>query len=230
MRPERRSDVASQPAPPPRVYPTSAGDATFVGRAVCSTCHPEQDRRWHGSHHDLAMQVADEQTVRGNFDNVTFTHRDVTTTFFRRDGKFFVRTDGPDGQLHDYEVAYTPGVTPLQQYLIAFPGRRYQALGIAWDSRPQDEGGQLVPSHPEQRLAPGNPLHWTGIDQTWNYQCAECPPPISRSITDWTATGMRRRGRNSMSPARRATAPAHGMWRGRRQEVPHRRQKSRPRA
>ena len=175
MRPERRSDVASQPAPPPRAYPTSAGDATFVGRAVCSTCHAEQDRRWHGSHHDLAMQVADEQTVLGNFDNVTFTHRDVTTTFFRRDGKFFVRTDGPDGQLHDYEVAYTFGVTPLQQYLIAFPGGRYQALGIAWDSRPQDAGGQRwFHLYPEQRLAPGNPLHWTGLDQTWNYQCAEC--------------------------------------------------------
>jgi Flp pilus assembly protein TadD len=172
---EQHNDVATPPAPPPRAYQTSAGDATFVGRAVCSTCHPEQDRRWHGSHHDLAMQVADEQTVRGDFENATFTHRDVTTTFFRRDGKFVVRTDGPDGQLHDYEVAYTFGVTPLQQYLIAFPGGRYQALGIAWDNRPQDAGGQRwFHLYPEQRLVPGNPLHWTGIDQTWNYQCAEC--------------------------------------------------------
>jgi Flp pilus assembly protein TadD len=170
---ERRRDVALQP--PPRVYPTGAGDATFVGRPVCSTCHPEQDRRWHGSHHDLAMQVANEQTVLGDFGNATFTHRDVTTTFFRRDGKFVVRTDGPDGQLHEYEVAYTFGVTPLQQYLIAFPGGRYQALGIAWDSRPPAVGGQRwFHLYPEQRLVPGNPLHWTGLDQTWNYQCAEC--------------------------------------------------------
>jgi Flp pilus assembly protein TadD len=121
------------------------------------------------------MQVANEQTILGDFKNATFTYRDVTTTFFRRDSKFFVRTDGPDGQLHDYEIAYTFGVTPLQQYLIAFPGGRYQALGIAWDSRPQDVGGQRwFHLYPEQRLAPGNPLHWTGIDQTWNYQCAEC--------------------------------------------------------
>src|SRR2546430_1845379 len=74
MQPGRRSDVATQPAPPPRAYPTSAGDATFVGRAVCSTCHPEQDQRWHGSHHDLAMQVANEQTVLGDFENATFTY------------------------------------------------------------------------------------------------------------------------------------------------------------
>ena len=53
-----------------------------------------------------------------------------------------VRTDGPDGKLADYEIAYTFGVYPLQQYLIAFPGGRYQALPIAWDARPKDQGGQ----------------------------------------------------------------------------------------
>jgi len=36
-----------------------------------------------------------------------------------------VRTEGPDGAPHDYEIAYTFGVAPLQQYLIAFPGGRY---------------------------------------------------------------------------------------------------------
>ena len=61
-----------------------------------------------------------------------------------------VRTEGPDGALHDYEIAYTFGVYPLQQYLIAFPGGRYQALGIAWDSRPKDQGGQRwFPLYPE---------------------------------------------------------------------------------
>ena len=29
-----------------------------------------------------------------------------------------VRTDGTDGNLHDYEIKYTFGATPLQQYLI----------------------------------------------------------------------------------------------------------------
>ena len=82
---------------------------------------------------------------------------------------------GPDGALHDYEIAYTFGVYPLQQYLIAFPGGRYQALGIAWDSRPKDQGGQRwFHLYPDQKLKPGDPLHWTGRDQTWNYQCADC--------------------------------------------------------
>jgi tetratricopeptide (TPR) repeat protein len=164
-----------RPAPPLGSYETRAVEAAFVGHAVCGECHPEQNRRWRGSHHDLAMQVTSEKTVLGRFANATFTHRGVTSTFFRRDGKYLVRTDGPDGRLHEYEIAYTFGVTPLQQYLVAFPGGRYQALGVAWDSRPREAGGQRwFHLYPGERLAAGAPLHWTGVDQTWNYQCAEC--------------------------------------------------------
>jgi hypothetical protein len=90
-------------------------------------------------------------------------HFGVTTTFFRDGDKFMVRTDGPDGALREYTIAYTFGVYPLQQYLIAMPGGRLQALGIAWDSRPKEQGGQRwFPLYPEQKLKPGNPLHWTG--------------------------------------------------------------------
>ena len=36
-------------------------------------------------------------------------------------------------------------------------------------------GQQLVrPLSRPQNLPPGDPLHWTGIDQNWNYQCAWC--------------------------------------------------------
>ncbi len=115
------------------------------------------------------------KTVLGDFDGATFTHGGVTSRFFKRDGKFFVNTDGPDGKLADFEIRYIFGVTPLQQYLIAFPDGRMQALGIAWDSRPKDKGGQRwFHLYPDQKLKAGDPLHWTGIDQTWNFQCAEC--------------------------------------------------------
>ncbi len=153
----------------------AAAEPAYVGSQGCAGCHQREAEAWRGSHHGLAMQVADEKTVLGNFNSATFTHDGVTTTLFRRDGKFLVRTDGADGKLHDYGVAYTFGVTPLQQYLIPFPGGRYQALGVAWDSRPREAGGQRwFHLYPDQKLKPGDPLHWTGIDQTWNYQCAEC--------------------------------------------------------
>src|SRR5262249_43766541 len=94
-------------------------DAAFVGGQVCAGCHQSELALWRGSDHDNAMAEANDSTVLGDFNGTSFTHFGVTSTFYRKDGKFFVRTDGPDGALHDYEIAYTFGVHPLQQYLIA---------------------------------------------------------------------------------------------------------------
>ena len=154
---------------------TAAPEATYVGREACSSCHATETRLWEGSHHDLAMQVADKFTVLGDFDDATFTYNGVTSTFFQRDGEFFVRTDGPDGELHDYEIAYTFGVVPLQQYLIEFPDGRYQALSLCWDTRPAEEGGQRwFHLYPDEAVDHEDELHWTGPNQNWNFMCAEC--------------------------------------------------------
>ena len=107
--------------------------------------------------------------------NAKFTYAGTTSTFSRRDGKFFVNTDGPDGRLADYEIKYTFGVHPLQQYLIEFPGGRMQALSIAWDSRPKAQGGQRwFHLYPGQNIKAGDWLHWTSGGQNWNFTCAEC--------------------------------------------------------
>jgi hypothetical protein len=153
----------------------TARKAEFVTTKVCAGCHAKEYKAWKGSHHDLAMQEASEKTVLGNFADAKFNYAGIASTFLKRDGKFFVNTDGPDGKLADYEIKYTFGVTPLQQYLIQFPGGRLQALGIAWDSRSKERGGQRwFHLYPKENIRAGNPLHWTGIDQNWNYQCAEC--------------------------------------------------------
>jgi Flp pilus assembly protein TadD len=149
--------------------------AKFVGAAKCATCHEQENSLWRGSHHQLAMQPATDSTVLGNFNHARFDNSGVTTTFSRSGSKFMVRTDGPDGALHDYEIGYTFGVYPLQQYLIAMPGGRLQALGIAWDSRPRESGGQRwFFLYPGQKITFRDPRHWTGIDQNWNYMCADC--------------------------------------------------------
>jgi Flp pilus assembly protein TadD len=121
------------------------------------------------------MEPVSETSVLGDFNNASFTYAGITSTFSKRDGKFIVRTDGPDGQLHDYEIAYTFGFVPLQQYLVAFPGGRYQCLPIAWDTRPKEKGGQRwFHLYPAERITSGDPLHWTGPNQNWNYMCADC--------------------------------------------------------
>ncbi len=147
----------------------------YVGSQACATCHATETARWRGSHHDLAMAEATEATVLGDFRDAELAAHGVTSRFYRKDGKFFVRTDGPDGALQDYPIRYTFGWWPLQQYLIEFPGGRLQALGIAWDSRAREEGGQRwFHLYPGERIDHTHRLHWTGREQNWNYQCAEC--------------------------------------------------------
>jgi len=162
-------------AEPLGVAPGWAPLPGFVGRESCAECHSEQVDRFTGSHHDLAMQPADESTVLGDFDDARFTHFEVTSRFFRRDGGYWVTTDGPDGKLHEYAVAYTFGVWPLQQYMVLFPGGRLQVLPLCWDSRPESAGGQRwFHLYPDEAVPAGDVLHWTGPNQNWNYQCAEC--------------------------------------------------------
>lgn len=162
----------------PHLDPRRA-DRGFVGAAVCGECHEQELDLWQGSHHDLAMKEATAETVLGDFDDAVIEAHGVESRFFRRDGGFFVHTDGPDGELRDYRIRYTFGWYPLQQYLIEFPGGRLQALGLAWDSRAQEAGGQrwfhLYPDADSTGpMDHSNPLHWTAADQTWNYQCADC--------------------------------------------------------
>src|SRR5271157_5451924 len=151
--------------------PIAAGadqPATFVGAQACADCHTVQFDAWKGSHHALAMQKATEATVLGDFADAKLEHFGATTSFFRNGDKFMVRTDGPDGALHDYPIAYTFGVYPLQQYLIEFPDGRLQALGVAWDSRPKANGGQRwFHLYPNEPIPHDDILHW-------NFMCAEC--------------------------------------------------------
>ena len=161
--------------PPAKISEKPLPPLQYVGGKTCITCHAHESQLWENSHHDLAMQEANERTVLGNFNNATFTNFGVTSRFYKQGGKFIVQTDGPDGTLTDYEIAYTFGATPLQQYLIEFPGGRYQALGVAWDARPQEEGGQRwIHLYPNEKIAHDDELHWTGPNQNWNYMCAEC--------------------------------------------------------
>ena len=149
--------------------------AKYVGGEACVQCHAEQVKLWQGSHHDLAMQHADENTVLGDFSGVEFTYAGITSKFYRKNDKFVIRTDGPDGELHDYEVRYTFGVVPLQQYLVELDSGRLQALTIAWDSRKKSEGGQRwFHLYPDDEISVNDELHWTRASFNWNGMCAEC--------------------------------------------------------
>ena len=153
----------------------STSKLEYVGKQACVACHAQQVDLWRGSHHDLAMQPANKQTVLGDFNNSSFDYFGTVSTFHTKYNQFYVKTDGPNGTLTDYPIAYVFGVYPLQQYLIKFPKGRYQVLSIAWDSRGKAEGGQRwFHLYPDEHIRHDDELHWTGINQNWNFMCADC--------------------------------------------------------
>ncbi|MEH6564255.1 MAG: ammonia-forming cytochrome c nitrite reductase subunit c552 [Halopseudomonas sp.] len=161
-----------QPAAAEQNEPT----AEFIGMQNCVGCHAEQAERFTGSHHDLAMQESTENSVLGDFDDAVFEFGGVTTRFFRRGADFMVSTADDQGAYQDYIARYTFGVYPLQQYLLALPGGRYQAFSVAWDARPKEEGGQRwFQLNPEFNGDEADKaFHWTGRHFNWNLTCAEC--------------------------------------------------------
>ena len=130
---------------------------------------------WRGSQHKLAMDHATDKSVLGDFNDASFDNFGVHSRFFRQDGKYLVETDGPDGKLATFEVKYTFGVEPLQQYLVEFSDGRLQALSLAWDTRPKQQGGQRwFHLYPNEEIEHNDILHWTKLNQNWNFMCAEC--------------------------------------------------------
>ncbi len=142
------------------------------------------------------MQGARGNAVRAVADGRPFSHRGGETTYSTRGGALFVTTAGRDGKVREFEVSHTFGDYPLQQYLVSFPDGRRQALGVAWDSRPREVGGQRwFHLFPEDGSVAGEPRHWASIDQNWNYQCADChstnlrkkyDPASDRFSTTWS--------------------------------------------
>jgi len=146
------------------------GPATFTGSTSCQSCHTKEYADWKKSDHYLAMGQANDSTVLGDFNNTTFTADGVTNRFFKKDGKFYINTQGEDGRNHDYQVLYTFGYFPLQQYLIAFPGGRLQSTRVSWDSREKKWFHQYA----RQNIHHKDWLHWTGNSQNGNTMCISC--------------------------------------------------------
>jgi len=166
---------SSSNAPVGMVSSDPTTTAAFVGSEACAACHQSEAKLWHGSQHKHAMAHATEKSVLGDFNDASFDYYGVHSRFYRQNSKFLVETDGPDGALATFEVKYTFGLDPLQQYLVEFPDGRVQALSLAWDSRPKEKGGQRwFNLYPNEEIRHDDILHWTRLNQNWNFMCAEC--------------------------------------------------------
>ena len=99
---------------------TTFDTVQFIGKERCIDCHKIEYDLWEKSDHKKAMEVATDSSVLGDFNNAKFISRGKETLFYKKDGKFFVKTEGVGGKIQDLEITHTFGYTPLQQYLIPF--------------------------------------------------------------------------------------------------------------
>jgi len=145
-------------------------DSDFLGDQKCKECHQDEFKDWQGSHHDKAMQVADSLSVLAYFNGEKFTSQGVTSRFYKEGNEFYVNTEGPDGEYHDYKIVYTFGVTPLQQYIVKFPDGRFQCLRTAWDTIKN----KWFDLYPDFKVVHSEWLHWSRGGLNWNTMCSDC--------------------------------------------------------
>jgi predicted CXXCH cytochrome family protein len=143
---------------------------TYVGSKTCIECHTEQYTNWKGSHHELAMQIANDATVLGDFNNVEANIDGVNYFFYKENDQFFVRIKEIDDSEKVHKIGYTFGVVPLQQYMVDFDKGRKQVLRVTWDVLKKEWYHQ----YKGDSIQPDDWLHWTQGAQNWNTMCAEC--------------------------------------------------------
>jgi Tfp pilus assembly protein PilF len=148
--------------------------AQYVGRTTCLSCHEEECRQWKGSHHDRSMDLAADSTVLGNFDHAELKSNGRTHKFYKKDDRFYVFTDGENGEMQEFEIKYVFGFTPLQQYLVEFDHGRFQVLPLTWNTINKNWYHMADSIYSGQDIDHENWLHWTNQAQNWNSMCADC--------------------------------------------------------
>ncbi|MDR1959065.1 MAG: tetratricopeptide repeat protein [Planctomycetaceae bacterium] len=113
-----------------------------------------------------AAQNRIESVLRQLFEDKRITTPAGTPfRMYRENGKYMTDTD-----LGMFEVRFTLGIRPLQQYLVLLDGGRIQCLPTAWNSAEK----RWYHLYPKEQILKDDPLHWSKPLQNWNYMCADC--------------------------------------------------------
>ncbi len=145
--------------------------ASYAGSASCRECHVEIFEQWADSHHARAERPVHPELDRPAFDPPRAFHHGAQETAVHCTGtNFLVSARGLSGEMETHTVERVIGHHPLRQFLVPFPGGRWQALEAAWDP----VRGEWFNVFGDEDRQPGEWGHWTGRGMTWNSMCAGC--------------------------------------------------------
>lgn len=144
--------------------------------------------------------LATPENVVGNFSAPPLKHHQQETSFSKVGDQYHISTDQGTPSAATLNLQYTFGIFPLQQYLTALPGGRWQSLPFAWDARSTTQGGQhWFHLYANETIVPGDVLHWRSPSHNANHMCIECHStdfkknyePIKNTFqSTWTEIGV----------------------------------------
>ena len=148
-----------------------AGAAGYLGSTGCKNCHEEEYQLWAQSHHALAERAPGTEVDEKCFPTASDVQFGATGGFVRKRGASYelVRDTSKTNQ-DVFQIERLIGVSPLRQFLVAFPGGRLQALDTAYDC----VSNQWFSVYGNEGRRPGEWGHWTGRGMNWNSMCAGC--------------------------------------------------------
>lgn len=145
--------------------------AQYGGSASCRECHADAFAGWENSNHGLAERPVQAGLDRRAFDPPrTFAHGTQSTALSWTQGSATVTSLGLSGQPETHPVTRVIGHDPLRQFLVAFPGGRFQTLEASYDPH----SNQWFNVYGTEDRRPGEWGHWTGRGMNWNFMCAGC--------------------------------------------------------
>ncbi len=144
----------------------------YIGSQACKACHPGSYKEWLSSHHFFSMQSIDKQNLNKIFSSGMVEANGETFQMSLANQKPQIKIlNTKTKKQTSVPVLYSFGHYPLQMFLVPGERGKLQALPLAWDQRPQKEGGErwfaLYPKRGPTLLS-NSYLH------TWNNRCAFC--------------------------------------------------------
>lgn len=176
------------------IFQCMASESTEYSVQACANCHQSEHKDWLKSDHAKAMAQATALTVLGDFNNSEISHFDEHARFYQKDQQFWADIGQNDTPI-SYQIKYTFGHYPLQQYLVETKPGFLQVLPFSWDARPKEQGGQRwYHNYSAENITTADRLHWLQPLQNWNGMCADChsdglqrnyQPAKDTFATDW---------------------------------------------
>ena len=120
------------------------------------------------------MNEATDEFVMGDFNNKSIMRKGQKHEMYKKDGKYYVKTDGEDGKIQEFEIKYTFGFKPIQQYLVELDRGRLQVLSLTYDTKKKYWFYMADEIYKNQNVDHKDWLHWTNQAQNWNGMCADC--------------------------------------------------------